>query len=129
MKHEHFMERALELAQKGEGSVSPNPMVGCVLVHNDIIIGEGWHKKFGEAHAEVNAINSVVDKALIPQSTAYVSLEPCSHFGKTPPCADLLIKEGVSKIVICNTDPNEKVNGKGINKLRNAGIELITGVF
>ncbi|AWV99364.1 bifunctional diaminohydroxyphosphoribosylaminopyrimidine deaminase/5-amino-6-(5-phosphoribosylamino)uracil reductase RibD [Arcticibacterium luteifluviistationis] len=129
MKHEHFMERALELAKKGEGSVSPNPMVGCVLVHNDIIIGEGWHKKFGEAHAEVNAINSVIDKSLIPLSTAYVSLEPCSHFGKTPPCADLLIKEGVSKVVICNTDPNLKVNGNGIQKLKNAGIEVVTGIL
>lgn len=129
MKHEHFMERALELAQKGEGNVSPNPMVGCVLVHNKIIIGEGWHKKFGEAHAEVNAVNSVIDKSLIPLSTAYVSLEPCSHFGKTPPCADLLIKEGISKVIICNTDPNEKVNGNGITKLRNAGIEVSTGLL
>ncbi|WP_341227971.1 bifunctional diaminohydroxyphosphoribosylaminopyrimidine deaminase/5-amino-6-(5-phosphoribosylamino)uracil reductase RibD [uncultured Arcticibacterium sp.] len=129
MKHEHFMERALELAQKSEGYVSPNPMVGCVLVHNNKIIGEGWHKKYGEAHAEVNAVNSVIDKPLLPFATAYVSLEPCSHFGKTPPCADLLIKEGVKKVVICNTDPNEKVNGSGIQKLKNAGLEVVTGIL
>lgn len=123
------MERALELAQKGEGNVSPNPMVGCVLVHNNKIIGEGWHKKYGEAHAEVNAVNSVINKALLPLSTAYVSLEPCSHFGKTPPCADLLIKEGIKKVVICNTDPNVKVNGNGIQKLQKAGVEVVTGVL
>ena len=89
--HQKYMQRALELAAIGRGSVSPNPMVGCVIVHNGLIIGEGWHKKYGDWHAEVNAVNSVVDKSLLAESTVYVTLEPCSHFGKTPPCADLLV--------------------------------------
>jgi diaminohydroxyphosphoribosylaminopyrimidine deaminase/5-amino-6-(5-phosphoribosylamino)uracil reductase len=87
-----FMRRALELATIGQGQVSPNPMVGCVIVHQDRIIGEGWHKKYGDWHAEVNAVNAVENKALLSESTAYVTLEPCSHFGKTPPCADLLVQ-------------------------------------
>jgi diaminohydroxyphosphoribosylaminopyrimidine deaminase / 5-amino-6-(5-phosphoribosylamino)uracil reductase len=118
------MQRALELAKLGMGNVSPNPMVGCVVVHNDVIIGEGYHMKYGEAHAEVNAINAVQDKTLLPYSTVYVTLEPCSHFGKTPPCVDLLIKEKVKKVVICNSDPFHEVNGTGIMKLKNAGIEV-----
>ena len=97
---ELFMQRALELAQLGIGQVSPNPRVGCVIVHDNKIIGEGWHQKFGEPHAEVNAINSVKDQSLLKESTVYVNLEPCSHFGKTPPCADLLIKHHVKKVVI-----------------------------
>lgn len=129
MSEIHFMERALELAQLGLGSVSPNPMVGCVIVHENNIIGEGWHQKYGENHAEVNAINAVKNKGLLPQSTAYVTLEPCSHYGKTPPCADLLIKVGISKVVVSNLDPNPLVNGSGIAKLRKAGIEVEIGLL
>ncbi|KPM48830.1 bifunctional diaminohydroxyphosphoribosylaminopyrimidine deaminase/5-amino-6-(5-phosphoribosylamino)uracil reductase RibD [Jiulongibacter sediminis] len=124
-----YMQRALELAALGKGSVSPNPMVGCVIVYNDQIIGEGWHKKYGGPHAEVNAIQDVKNKDLLSESTAYVTLEPCSHFGKTPPCADLLISHRIKKVVICNTDPFPQVNGKGIQKLKDAGIEVITGVL
>src|SRR5688572_7378523 len=125
--HILFMQRALELARLGEGFVRPNPLVGCVIVHNEKIIGEGWHKQYGGPHAEVNAINAVKDKSLLPESTVYVTLEPCSHFGKTPPCADLLIKHQVKKVIICNNDPNPLVAGRGINKLREAGIEVETG--
>jgi len=126
---ELFMQRALELAPLGTGYVSPNPRVGCVIVHDNKIIGEGWHKKFGEAHAEVNAINSVKDQSLLKDSTVYVNLEPCSHFGKTPPCVDLLIKHQVEKVVIANPDTNPLVAGKGINKLKEAGIEVVVGVL
>jgi diaminohydroxyphosphoribosylaminopyrimidine deaminase / 5-amino-6-(5-phosphoribosylamino)uracil reductase len=126
---ELFMQRALELAFLGVGYVSPNPRVGCVIVHDGKVIGEGWHQKFGEAHAEVNAINSVQDKSLLKESTVYVNLEPCSHFGKTPPCADLLVHHGVKKIVIANEDTNPLVGGEGIKKLRGAGIEILTGVL
>nr|MCU0325664.1 bifunctional diaminohydroxyphosphoribosylaminopyrimidine deaminase/5-amino-6-(5-phosphoribosylamino)uracil reductase RibD [Spirosomataceae bacterium] len=124
-----FMQRALELASLGRGSVSPNPMVGCVIVHNGLIVGEGWHQRYGEAHAEVNAVNSVKDKSILSESTAYVTLEPCSHFGKTPPCADLLIKHHLKKVVVCNDDPFPLVAGKGIKKLRDAGIEVETGLL
>ncbi len=123
------MHRALQLAALGRGNVSPNPMVGCVIVHNDLIIGEGFHRKYGDAHAEVNAVNSVKNKDLLPEATVYVTLEPCSHFGKTPPCADLLIKYQVKKVVICNFDPNPLVAGKGIEKLQNADIEVVTNVL
>jgi len=123
------MQRALELASLGRGRVSPNPMVGCVIVHQDRIIGEGWHQRYGDSHAEVNAVASVVDQSLLPESTAYVTLEPCSHFGKTPPCADLLIRHGLRRVVICNTDSNPLVSGNGINQLRQAGIEVSTGVL
>ena len=126
---EFFMQRALDLAALGEGNVAPNPLVGCVITYNDKIIGEGYHQKYGQAHAEVNAINSVFDKNLLKNSTFYVSLEPCSHFGKTPPCADLLIKYQPKKVVICNLDSNPLVTGKGIEKLKNAGIEVINGVL
>jgi diaminohydroxyphosphoribosylaminopyrimidine deaminase/5-amino-6-(5-phosphoribosylamino)uracil reductase len=129
MNEIHYMQRALDLAKMGLGNVSPNPMVGCVIVYDDKIIGEGFHIKYGEAHAEVNAINSVKDKSLLPSSTVYVSLEPCSHFGKTPPCVDLLIKEKVAKVVICNSDPFHEVNGKGIEKLKNAGIKVQLNVL
>ncbi|WP_113661182.1 bifunctional diaminohydroxyphosphoribosylaminopyrimidine deaminase/5-amino-6-(5-phosphoribosylamino)uracil reductase RibD [Pedobacter nanyangensis] len=135
MNHEFYMQRCLELAVMGMGSVSPNPMVGCVIVHESQIIGEGYHQKLGEAHAEVNAIHDVFAKHgddaphLLKQATAYVTLEPCSHFGKTPPCADLLIRHGIKKVVIGNTDPFESVNGKGIAKLRNAGIEVVTDIL
>jgi diaminohydroxyphosphoribosylaminopyrimidine deaminase/5-amino-6-(5-phosphoribosylamino)uracil reductase len=126
---ERFMLRALELARSGLGTVSPNPMVGCVIVHDNKIIGEGWHERFGEAHAEVNAVNSVTEKELLNESTVYVTLEPCSHFGKTPPCADMLIREQVRKVVIANRDSNPLVAGKGIEKLRGAGIEVVIGVL
>ena len=126
---EQFMHRALELAKLGAGAVSPNPLVGCVIVHDGKIIGEGWHKKYGEAHAEVNAINSVEDKSLLKESIVFVTLEPCSHFGKTPPCTDLLIQHWVKKIVIANIDPNPEVLGNGINKLKEAGIDVQSGVL
>jgi diaminohydroxyphosphoribosylaminopyrimidine deaminase / 5-amino-6-(5-phosphoribosylamino)uracil reductase len=121
------MFRALELAVLGKGSVSPNPLVGCVIVHENRIIGEGWHKQYGDWHAEINALNSVENKSLLPESTVYVTLEPCSHFGKTPPCADRLVQEQVKKVIIANPDPFPLVNGRGIEKLRNAGIEVQTG--
>jgi diaminohydroxyphosphoribosylaminopyrimidine deaminase/5-amino-6-(5-phosphoribosylamino)uracil reductase len=126
---ELFMQRALDLAQLGRGSVSPNPLVGCVIVHNTTIIGEGRHEKYGEAHAEVNAVAAVNDKSLLSKSTVYVNLEPCSHFGKTPPCADMLAAHRVKKVVIANLDPNPLVSGKGIKKLKDAGIEVVTGVL
>jgi len=129
MTHEHFMQRCFELAQQGLGSVAPNPMVGSVIVHEEKIIGEGYHQKFGAPHAEVNAINSVTNNELLKSSTLYVNLEPCSHHGKTPPCADLIIEKQIPKVVICNTDPNPLVAGNGIEKLNNAGIEVVTGVL
>lgn len=124
-----WMQRALDLAIMGSGFVAPNPFVGCVIVKNNAIIGEGYHQKYGEAHAEVNAINSVKNKLDLIGSTVYVNLEPCSHLGKTPPCADLLIKNQVKRVVICNVDPNPLVSGKGIIKLKNASIEVIEGVL
>ena len=135
MNDEIYMSRCLELAKLGLGNVSPNPMVGCVIVLDDVIIGEGYHRKFGEAHAEPNAIQSVVnfygDKAaeMLTQATVYVNLEPCAHFGKTPPCADLLIKHQVKKVVIGNSDPFSGVNGLGVARLRAAGIEVILNVL
>lgn len=121
------MQRAIELAALGKGYVSPNPMVGCVIVHESRIIGEGWHRKYGEAHAEVNAINSVEDQSLLTESTCYVTLEPCAHHGKTPPCADLLVSMKLKKVVIAAVDSNPLVGGKGIEKLKAAGIEVETG--
>lgn len=135
MSDELYMKRCLELAEMGNGSVSPNPMVGCVIVSEGLIIGEGYHQKYGKAHAEVNAIQSVFSQhgdaaeKLLKKATVYVSLEPCAHFGKTPPCADLLVRHRVKKVVIGNTDPFSGVNGKGIAKLTDAGIEVITGVL
>ncbi len=126
---EHFMARALQLAQMGKATVSPNPMVGCVIVHDGLVIGEGWHQKAGEPHAEVLAIQSVKNHALLPQSTAYVTLEPCAHYGKTPPCANLLVEKKLKKVVIGCVDPNPLVAGKGISILKNAGVEVITGVL
>ncbi|MFB0947386.1 MAG: diaminohydroxyphosphoribosylaminopyrimidine deaminase [Spirosomataceae bacterium] len=123
------MQRALELASLGKRFASPNPMVGCVIVHNNKIIGEGWHQRYGEAHAEVNAIADVKDKSLLSEATAYVTLEPCAHFGKTPPCADLLIQHKLKRVVICNEDPFSLVDGRGIEKLRNAGIEVEAGLL
>jgi diaminohydroxyphosphoribosylaminopyrimidine deaminase / 5-amino-6-(5-phosphoribosylamino)uracil reductase len=124
-----FMQRALDLAALGRGTVSPNPMVGCVIVHQNKIIGEGYHQQYGGAHAEPNAINSVRDKDLLSQSTLYVTLEPCAHWGKTPPCANLLIEMKVRKVVIATKDANPEVGGKGIYLLKEAGIEVITGVL
>jgi diaminohydroxyphosphoribosylaminopyrimidine deaminase/5-amino-6-(5-phosphoribosylamino)uracil reductase len=125
------MYRCLELAVLGMGKVASNPMVGSVLVHDNKIIGEGYHQLYGEAHAEVNCINSVKEehRSLIAQSVLYVSLEPCVHFGKTPPCADLIIKNKIPKVIVGCRDPFVQVNGKGIEKLRAAGIEVIDGVL
>lgn len=123
------MRRALELAALGTGAVAPNPLVGCVLVHDGDIIGEGWHQRYGEAHAEVNAIAAVQNPSLLPNATLYVTLEPCAHFGKTPPCSLLIIEKGIKKVVIANTDPFPAVAGKGIGRLRAADCEVITGVL
>ncbi|MCV9389211.1 bifunctional diaminohydroxyphosphoribosylaminopyrimidine deaminase/5-amino-6-(5-phosphoribosylamino)uracil reductase RibD [Reichenbachiella ulvae] len=122
-----YMRRALELASIGSKDASPNPMVGCVIVHNGKIIGEGWHQKYGGPHAEVNAVASVEDQSLLSESTVYVTLEPCAHHGKTPPCADLLVEHKVKKVVIANEDPFPLVNGGGIEKLKAAGIEVQIG--
>jgi diaminohydroxyphosphoribosylaminopyrimidine deaminase/5-amino-6-(5-phosphoribosylamino)uracil reductase len=127
--NEKYMNRSVELAKMGAGSVSPNPMVGCTIVYNDEIIGEGYHQKYGEAHAEVNAINSVANTKLLAESTLYVTLEPCAHFGLTPPCADLIVQNQISKVVIGTIDPFAKVAGKGIEKLKKAGIEVEVGVL
>lgn len=135
MSDELYMKRCLELAESGNGQVSPNPLVGCVIVSGGRIIGEGYHKKYGQAHAEVNAVNAVLEKygeeapALLKQATVYVSLEPCAHFGKTPPCADLLIRHQVKKVVIGNRDPFPDVDGKGMGKLMNAGVEVVSGIL
>lgn len=126
---EQMMRRCISLARLGAGNVSTNPMVGAVVVYDGRIIGEGYHRKYGEAHAEVNAINSVKDKALLPKSEIYVSLEPCAHFGKTPPCADLIIEKGIRKVYVGCRDTFGKVDGKGIQKLRAAGAEVVVGVL
>ena len=125
------MIRCIELARLGRGYVMPNPMVGAVLVHNDRIIGEGYHQKYGEAHAEVNCLSSVkeADKILISDATLYVSLEPCAHTGKTPPCTHLILKYGIRRIVVGCADPFKQVNGKGIQLLRSAGAEVETGIL
>lgn len=129
--HEQLMQRCLQLASLGAGTVSPNPMVGAVLVYEDRIIGEGYHQAYGMPHAEINCINSVSfeNKEFISQSTLYVSLEPCAHFGKTPPCTNRIIEEKIPKVVIGSMDPFPKVNGLGITQLKAAGIEVITGVL
>lgn len=126
---EFFMQRCLQLAKLGAGATAPNPMVGAVVVCDGKIIGEGYHHKCGEAHAEVNAIASVKDHEMLKRSTIYVSLEPCSHFGKTPPCADLIISKQIPNVVVGMIDPFGKVNGNGINKLRNAGCNVKVGVL
>lgn len=125
------MARCLELALSGGGSVAPNPLVGAVLVHNDVIIGEGYHQRFGEAHAEVNCIRNVpaAFRHLVPESTLYVSLEPCAHQGKTPPCTDLILREKIFRVVIGCRDPFPDVNGKGIEQLRNAGVQVSCGIL
>lgn len=126
---ERFMKRCIQLAKLGNGKVAPNPLVGAVIVHEGKIIGEGYHQKFGGPHAEVNAINSVHDQSILSKSTIYVSLEPCAHIGKTPPCANLLVKHRFQKVVIGSLDSHSKVDGKGIQLLKNAGIEVKLGVL
>lgn len=127
--HEKYMNRCIQLAKNGLGTTYPNPLVGSVIVYDDKIIGEGWHKKAGEAHAEVNAIKNVKDITLLKNATIYVSLEPCSHFGKTPPCSDLIIKHKIPHVVIGTVDPFSEVSGRGIEKLKNAGIKVTVGVL
>ncbi len=124
-----YMQRAISLARNGLGSVSPNPMVGAVIVHDDHIIGEDWHRCYGEAHAEVNAVAAVADKSLLSHSTIYVTLEPCSHYGKTPPCAKLLIENNLSRVVVGSLDPYSEVSGRGVSMLRDAGIDVEVGVL
>lgn len=129
MIHQKYIQRCLELARLGAGSVAPNPMVGCVIVHQERIIGEGHHQKYGEAHAEMNAIRAVSERSLFSDSTLYVNLEPCAHFGKTSPCADLIIRSGIKKVFIACQDPFAKVNGQGIAKLKNAAIDVNVGIL
>lgn len=128
---EIYMQRCIDLAKCGAGSVAPNPMVGAVLVHQDRLIGEGFHQLYGGPHAEVNCIRSVKDndRELIPLSTLYVSLEPCAHFGKTPPCANLILSEKIPNVIIGSKDPFEQVNGKGIDTLKKGGVNVIQGVL
>jgi diaminohydroxyphosphoribosylaminopyrimidine deaminase/5-amino-6-(5-phosphoribosylamino)uracil reductase len=127
--HKKYMRRCLELAAKGLGRVAPNPMVGCVIVHNDQIIGEGYHQEYGKPHAEVNAIASVQNQALLKESTLYVNLEPCSHTGKTPPCSQLIIEMGIPHVVVGAPDPNQIVSGRGIEAIKSAGHSIITGIM
>ena len=128
-KDQLYMQRCVELAKLGNRSAYPNPLVGAVIVHNDQIIGEGYHQKYGEAHAEVNAINSVKNKSLLKESTIYVSLEPCAHFGKTPPCSDLIIKNQLKSVVIGCIDTYSEVSGKGIERLKKSGIAVKVGIL
>lgn len=123
------MKRCIQLAKNGTGSTYPNPLVGCVIVCEGKIIGEGWHRKYGEAHAEVNAIDSVSDKSLLAKSTLYVSLEPCCHFGKTPPCVDLILKHNIPTVIVGIKDPFAQVNGGGISMLRSAGVDVIENII
>jgi len=132
--HHKYLQRCIDLAALGAGHVSPNPMVGAVIVHEGRIIGEGYHQQYGQAHAEVNAINHVLNTfsnadELLSNSIIYVSLEPCAHYGKTPPCADLIIKHRIPKVVIGCRDPFDQVNGRGIEKLKSAGVEVLTGIL
>jgi len=132
--HEIYMQRCIELARLGSGKVSPNPMVGAVVVYHDKIIGEGYHQQYGKAHAEVNAINDVLERFgsdaadILKQGAIYVSLEPCAHYGKTPPCADLIIKHQIPEVFVGCRDPFNQVNGKGIEKLQQAGIKVSLGI-
>lgn len=129
MNHEQYIKRCLELGQKGIGSTRPNPSVGAVLVVDGQIIGEGFTSPYGGSHAEVNAISSVKDEELLTKATMYVTLEPCSHFGKTPPCSDLIIRKGIPKVVIGCIDTNSLVAGRGVKKLEEAGCEVVVGVL
>jgi diaminohydroxyphosphoribosylaminopyrimidine deaminase/5-amino-6-(5-phosphoribosylamino)uracil reductase len=126
---EKYMSRCLALAKNGQGNVAPNPMVGAVIVRDHLIIGEGYHRRYGEAHAEVNAIASVRDEALLRDATMYVSLEPCSHYGKTPPCAELIIRKRIPRVVVACPDPFPEIAGRGIKMLRDAGVEVLTGLM
>ncbi len=128
-KDEKYIARCLQLARNARQNAAPNPMVGAVIVHKDIIIGEGYHIRCGEPHAEVNAIRSVKDENLLKDSTIYVSLEPCSHYGKTPPCSDLIIEKGIPRVVVGCMDPFPQVAGRGIEKLRKAGVDVTVGVL
>ena len=127
--HQFYIKRCIELAYNGLGTTYPNPLVGCVIVYNNEIIGEGWHRKSGEPHAEVNAVNSVKDKSLLSKATIYVSLEPCSHFGKTPPCCDLIIKHKIPNVVLGTIDFNSKVAGTGIKRLQENGANVTVGIL
>lgn len=129
LNHEQYIKRCLEIAQKGIGSTRPNPSVGAVLVVDDRIIGEGFTSPYGDNHAEVNAIESIVDKSILKKATIYVTLEPCSHFGNTPPCSDLIIKSGIKKVIIGCIDSSSKVSGKGIERLKKAGCEVTVGIL
>ncbi|WP_053972985.1 bifunctional diaminohydroxyphosphoribosylaminopyrimidine deaminase/5-amino-6-(5-phosphoribosylamino)uracil reductase RibD [Polaribacter dokdonensis] len=129
MNHEVYIKRCLQIAKNGLGTTRPNPSVGAVIVHNNKIIAEGFTSNYGSNHAEVNAITAVLDKSLLKEATIYVTLEPCSHFGKTPPCADLIVKHNFKKVVIGTLDTNSMVAGKGVERLKNAGIEVIVGVL
>jgi diaminohydroxyphosphoribosylaminopyrimidine deaminase/5-amino-6-(5-phosphoribosylamino)uracil reductase len=129
MTHEDFMQRCFQLALNGLGNVAPNPLVGAVIVHDGNIIGEGFHAVYGQPHAEVMAIRNCKQPELLADSTMYVSLEPCSHFGKTPPCADLILEKKIPNVVVCNLDPFPAVAGRGIQKLRDAGVNVLTGVL
>lgn len=127
--HEKYINRCIEIAKNGLGFTAPNPMVGCVIVHENKIIGEGFTSPYGGKHAEVNAIESVSNQTLLTKSTLYVTLEPCSHFGKTPPCSDLIIKKGIPNVIIGTTDTHNKVAGEGIKKLQEAGCHVVVGVL
>lgn len=127
--HEFYMNRCIQLAKNGLGTTYPNPLVGSVIVHNGKIIGEGWHRKAGEPHAEVHAVASVKDKSLLKEATIYVSLEPCSHFGKTPPCCDLIISNEIPNVVVGTVDPFSEVSGRGIQRLKESGKNVIVGVL
>lgn len=124
-----YMRRCLQLAALGRGNVSPNPMVGAVIVHDGKIIGEGYHRRYGEPHAEVNAIRSVKNEKLLSESTLYVSLEPCSHYGKTPPCSKLIIEKKIPRVVVACLDPFPEVSGRGVAMLRSAGVDVVIGVL
>ncbi len=127
--HETYMHRCLDLALQGLGLVAPNPLVGAVIMHEGLIIGEGFHHNFGGPHAEVHAVNSVQDKSLLKRSVLYVNLEPCSHTGKTPPCADMIIRCGIPEVVVGSSDPNPLVSGRGLIKLRQAGVKVTEGIL
>lgn len=129
MTNDLYMRRCLELARNGLGSTYPNPLVGCVIVYRNTIIGEGWHQRAGEPHAEVIAIDSVKDKSLLKEATLFVNLEPCSHHGRTPPCADLIVQHQLKKVVIGAVDSNKQVSGKGVARLLSAGIEVESGLL
>lgn len=126
---EKFMRRCLDLSLQGKGNVAPNPLVGCVIVHKNTIIGEGFHQAFGQAHAEVNAIANVTDPELLKESTLYVNLEPCSHYGKTPPCVNLIIEKNIPSVIVGTSDPNELVAGKGIKLLREKGVKVTVDIL